>query len=54
MPMKPDAASARHLLNGRGYNPNCPDCRRDVDTLTKCEAGRSGVVLLWLLRAGGG
>lgn len=28
----------RHVLTGRGYNPSCPDCRREVDAMTPRDA----------------
>lgn len=27
-----------HVLTGRGYNPSCPDCRREVDAMTPRDA----------------
>lgn len=30
--------SIKHVLSGRGYNPQCPDCRREVDAMTPREA----------------
>lgn len=27
-----------HILTGKGYNPSCPDCRREVDVMTPRQA----------------